>query len=66
MREVKGINFLHGTAMIENMLMAFFYFTDLDWGMVMTTDETDQQGYITRFRLIAQEKNDFDFSDRQN
>ena len=66
MFEIKRLNFVHGQAFIENMIMAFFYFTDLDWGMIMTADTKEEQGHNTRFRVISQEKNEFYFSDRQN
>ena len=70
MREVKGIHFIHGAAHLDQIGggMTFFYFTDLDLGLMITEDKSDggDDGIISRFQVLAAEKNNFDFSERQN
>ena len=67
MREVKGINLIHGAAHLDQIGggMTFFYFTDLDLGLMMTQSEKGT-GIISRFQAIAAENNNFDFNERQN
>ena len=67
MREVKGINLIHGAALFDQMSVTFFYFPDLDLGLMITVDEDAKKdnGIISRFQALLAENN-FDFSDRQN
>jgi hypothetical protein len=68
MREVKGINLIHGAAHLDQIGggMTFFYFSDLDLGLMMTEDPKNKEGIICRFQAIAAENNNFDFNERQN
>jgi hypothetical protein len=68
MREVKGSHLIHGAAHLDQIDggMTFFYFTDLDWGLMMTEVPEKEEGIISRFQTIAAENNNFDFNERQN
>ncbi len=67
MREVTGINLIHGAALFDQMSVTFFYFTDLDLGLMITQDEDAKKdnGIISRFQALPA-GNNFDFNDRQN
>jgi hypothetical protein len=64
-REVKSINFIHGSAFIEGDMLIFFYFTDLDWGIIMCTDD-DGEGYTLRFKIQNEGNPTYDLSTQQN
>ena len=66
MHEVKGVHLIHGSANVEKITLAFFYFTDLDWGMMISFKLGSKEAGITRFRMIAFEKLDFNTDDQQN
>jgi hypothetical protein len=59
--EVKGIHFTHGKGSFMRTGQAvFFYFTDLDWGMVMGI--TPSVSHISRFRMVVVQEKGSDFS----
>ena len=64
MFEVKNIYFMHGMGSFERGNASFFYFSDIDWGMIVGV--TPELCRLTRFRMIAHEKLDFSTEGQEN
>jgi hypothetical protein len=66
MCEVKGVNLIHGSILVEGRLTVFFYFSDLDWGMISAVKLGSTHTDFVRFRMIAHSKLDFTPQNQDN
>jgi hypothetical protein len=67
MREVQSLCLLHGAGEAKgDIMVTFFYFTDLDLGMFATMRMDSDREILARFQMLGPEKLTFDTSGRMN